>query len=592
MKKLLYPLSLILTAFLILYSCSPEEEDTIPPNSTVQSTTPEPEPETPEPVVVQYTLEVTASEGGSVTNGGTFDEGTEVTIIATPDDGYEFVGWFNENGGLVSDEISYTVEIGANIQLVSNYNLLPIIFSSKSPRYSQINETTSNFYNQFYFESYMKRDVHESLVFDENGNYPPQNSGPVVQYLVQDNDAVYYDFDKNGYLDLFGFGYWSDGIGPEWGSKPGKYYLIKDYFLGNREKILYDTQVGFAGVLDLVDIDGDNQLEVLVGSTDIHQNNYSQYFREEIPVEIVKIDVNLNMTKRFIGPVISSHDLASGDIDNDGDNDILLWGLSNYNYDFSDKSIFFPQVLLNNGSGSFTKKSIFSDTSILPACLTACPYPLPEPHPDMNDATFIDLMDINKDGYLDIIKSGYITNSGEMKGSENEYNVGLFIYFGNGTGNFEIENSITINHINSEGYRISGLGATYLDYDNDGDLDIFFVGTRAEQGDFVSTGGLVDTGSNFYENYILFAFKNNGDTFEDATSEVFDKSRDLTKTTFSHFYDINAKDVDGDGDFDLVPAKTSGWFIHDQLNNLYWENNAGFFSIREEGGYNTSVYSN
>ena len=59
---------------------------------------------------------------------------------------------------------------------------------------------------------------------------------------------------------------------------------------GNREKILYDTQVGFAGVLDLVDIDGDNQLEVLVGSTDIHQNYYSQYFRDEIPVEIVKID--------------------------------------------------------------------------------------------------------------------------------------------------------------------------------------------------------------------------------------------------------------------------------------------------------------
>jgi hypothetical protein len=230
MKKLIYPLVFTLSAFLILYSCSTEEDNAIPP-ALVK--TPEPEP----PAPTQYTLTVSAGEGGTVsTEGGEYEEGTEVTIIATPDDGYEFVGWFNENGGLVSDEISYTVEIGANIQLVSNYNLLPIIFSSKSPRYSQINETTSNFYNQFYFESYMKRDVHESLVFDENGNYPPQNSGPVVRYLVQENDAVYYDFDKNGYLDLFGFGYWSDGIGTEWGSKSGKYYLIKDYFLGNREK--------------------------------------------------------------------------------------------------------------------------------------------------------------------------------------------------------------------------------------------------------------------------------------------------------------------------------------------------------------------
>ena len=42
MKKLLYPLSLILTAFLILYSCSPEEERQAP-TSTVP--TPEPEPQ-------------------------------------------------------------------------------------------------------------------------------------------------------------------------------------------------------------------------------------------------------------------------------------------------------------------------------------------------------------------------------------------------------------------------------------------------------------------------------------------------------------------------------------------------------------------
>ncbi len=44
------------------------------------SLTPEPEP----PAPTKYTLTVTASEGGTVsTEGGTYDEGTEVTITAT-----------------------------------------------------------------------------------------------------------------------------------------------------------------------------------------------------------------------------------------------------------------------------------------------------------------------------------------------------------------------------------------------------------------------------------------------------------------------------------------------------------------------------
>ena len=72
MKKLLYPIAFILTAFLILYSCSTEEEDTTPPPALVQPQEPEPDP-------TQYTLTVTAGEGGTVsTEGGTYDEGTDI----------------------------------------------------------------------------------------------------------------------------------------------------------------------------------------------------------------------------------------------------------------------------------------------------------------------------------------------------------------------------------------------------------------------------------------------------------------------------------------------------------------------------------
>ena len=123
MKKLLYPFAFILTAFLILYSCS-EEEDTTPPPSVVKPTTPEPEPE---PEVSQFTLTVTAGEGGTIsTEGGTYDEGTEVTITATPAEGYEFVGWYNDSGELVSEEITFSINVITDFQLTSSFSQITL----------------------------------------------------------------------------------------------------------------------------------------------------------------------------------------------------------------------------------------------------------------------------------------------------------------------------------------------------------------------------------------------------------------------------------------------------------------------------------
>ena len=124
MKKLLYPLAFTLTAFLILYSCSAEEEDTTPPPSVVA--TPEPEP----PAPTQYTLTVTAGEGGCVsTEGGTYDEGTEVTITATPEEGYEFVGW----EGSDNDSNSLSITINGNTTLQALFAQLPVLILPSSP---------------------------------------------------------------------------------------------------------------------------------------------------------------------------------------------------------------------------------------------------------------------------------------------------------------------------------------------------------------------------------------------------------------------------------------------------------------------------
>ena len=117
MKKALF----IPILLLVFFSCSPDEETQAPTN-TVQTTTPDPEPETPEPVVVQYTLTVTAGDGGSVTDGGTFDDGTEVVITASPIDGYRFTGW----EGNSSTNESLTVTLSSNQTYEALFELIPI----------------------------------------------------------------------------------------------------------------------------------------------------------------------------------------------------------------------------------------------------------------------------------------------------------------------------------------------------------------------------------------------------------------------------------------------------------------------------------
>ena len=102
-------------SFVIVQSCSKEEEESVAP--VVQTPQPEPEPSAP----TQYTLTVSASEGGTVsTEGGTYDEGTEVTVTATPDDGYEFIEW----DGNDNQSNSFTISVNSNITIQANFQII------------------------------------------------------------------------------------------------------------------------------------------------------------------------------------------------------------------------------------------------------------------------------------------------------------------------------------------------------------------------------------------------------------------------------------------------------------------------------------
>ena len=183
MKKLLYPIAFALSAFLFVYSCSTDEDDAPPPAAIVKkytlavtageggtvsssggtysqgtqvSITATPstgftfsqwsDGSTTNPITVtlnsntnlsasftaiinRYTLTVTAGEGGTVsTEGGTYDEGTEVTITATPDDGYFFQGW---EGDITNYQDSISLNINVNKSITAKFFQAPNCLPSK-----------------------------------------------------------------------------------------------------------------------------------------------------------------------------------------------------------------------------------------------------------------------------------------------------------------------------------------------------------------------------------------------------------------------------------------------------------------------------
>ena len=108
MKKLPIYISL-----LFVLTCA--KEDSQAPNTS------------PSQITMQYTLTASAGDGGSVSGGGTFASGTQVSLTATPTSGYSFSGWSN---GSTANPLSVTLNsntsITANFQVIVNSYTLTV----------------------------------------------------------------------------------------------------------------------------------------------------------------------------------------------------------------------------------------------------------------------------------------------------------------------------------------------------------------------------------------------------------------------------------------------------------------------------------
>ena len=85
---------------------------------------------------VKYNVTVTA-ENGTVTGDGKYEEGKEATLTATAAEGYQFVNW-TKGEEVVSTENPYTFTVTADIALVANFELIPVVEPEKpEPTYTE-----------------------------------------------------------------------------------------------------------------------------------------------------------------------------------------------------------------------------------------------------------------------------------------------------------------------------------------------------------------------------------------------------------------------------------------------------------------------
>ena len=538
MKKLLYSLTFTLTAFLILYSCSADEEDNTPPPSIIQ--TPEPEPPAPTPVVVQYTLTVTAGEGGSVTNGGTFDEGTEVTITATPNEGYEFVGW----EGSDNDSSSLTLTLNSN-------NNIQAIFQKI---YFSIN------YDQIFVES--------------------PSSKPLIE-IIRNHETDDYIISSKGWLGVEMREYHSGGDYQNTGVNPGYF----DFSIQNYRKIDFNN----------------DSIEDIIFTVEFFPHTVEKQSNMGFLILLNNNDGTFSFGNHLLDSEILNanhpYRFEKGDFNNDGRMDFIASNQGEPQF-FADVGTVvkgaLPVLALSNSDGTYTYSTKTNMYGLNPGDKFFEDWDQDQV-PDWLSHETVSVGDFNNDSALDIFLSSKIFyNDGQ-----GNFSVEGFQF---SRDQLERTYSSKAKDLNNDGYSdlifsdmnsdkkvfvlmsdFSGISVNYdkielppgyfgeldtranfieaMDIDNDGFQDIIIGATRRDP---------------YYLGSAIQVIKNEaGKTFSDQTNNFIGDQTKYDSFAGQGFIDL--VDFDGDDDIDIIHQTFSN--NTDQHGTNIYVNNNGFFEI-------------
>lgn len=434
---------------------------------------------------------------------------------------------------------------------------------NRGPVYSPINSfTNTGISNKLFPGTYFTLEKASQNKFAIN-----QRNLYDADFRFWDPSKCYLDYNQDGLLDMFAF--LTNFVNPPFGSNFGKIMLVSDVFGTNPQIKVTDANRKFLPRLKTIDLNKDGVYEILFAAEEDHVLLNGGH-GTPAPIQLAFISKSGEITYQQIGEPVSIHGQAFGDVDNDGDIDILVWRNA-YTKPSNEDLPSMPILYLNNGANNFVMANSFTQFSGLADLL-----PLQSNGKrKFYAASTVDLFDIDGDGNLDMICS----NSHNQPISIWEYNhLSTRIYWGNGTGFFDFQRQFTdlstayLQGLNiANNISVSPLGFTFFDYDKDGDSDIITSITPN------------------YGGYIIQLCENLGSRqFKDVTKEKFDVYSSVfvpnapSLGAFPNFYEPRVFDKDGDGDFDIVPDKVAIWDIWQFpiSSNMYWENVGGSFRIK------------
>jgi len=551
MKSLLYPFAFALTTFLVLYSCSAEEEDITPP-PTVQQPTPEPEPE-----VTQYTLTVTAGEGGTVsTAGGTYDEGTEVTITATPAEGYEFVGW----EGSDSTEASLTLSLGGNISIEANFEKSIVIIQLDQLKISQPSIVGFND-NTYYHETdqyIISKKGWLGITPEEshNGGFYGNSSRPPGVFFQQYKHMFNNDLNGDGLEDII----LSTSLTPHTiestqtiipffsliNNGDGTFDYSQEYFSQDFERSnpgSYKSQVadlngdgkddfilGMRGkpVISIIDGGTNSSSETPILAIS-NENGYYDNSQNLVGIYPGTISNENDWDSNNIADFVSDRGFALGDFDGDGDDDLFMT----------------EKILTNDGSGNFSISEKQLRDEFIPRLVD----------PPYSNTYEAHSNDFNNDGFDDLLivpDSGFIVRNG---GS-------AWIAMSNGTSNLSEWNKVMLpDPIYVNNAKLNDIEST--DINNDGFIDLIIATTRDNP---------------YYIGKSIQLLKNNsGNGFLDITDSNMEN-----QLKFDQWHgegDLILKDVNNDSVLDIIHHANNFNRNPVRPGTSIFINNNGYFEI-------------